>query len=190
MNKFEEAEKEIQSEKAGEVPEKDSNTTPNTQGPSTRKKIDETTVNEFKWINLPKADQIDVATEELKISEYYSEGPCAENNYLKAKSKESGEVFYLGLDRKDQREEGDQFIIEGSVNGEKSKLRLSSWELVFKMSRLTKYCKEMNFTLVNQIVSFKRVSEGRKNAGKNWELLVPSLKLKITGEDNLVEELK
>jgi len=160
---------------------------------SVRKQIDETTVSDTSWVKFPSAEHVGESTPELQISEYYQEGPCKENNFLKAKNKNTGEEFYLGLDRKNETDEGDQFVIEGTVEGTKSTMRLNSWEQVFKMSKLVRYCKEMNFTLANQIISFKRVKFGQKNAGKNWELLVPSLKIKIVGaedgKDNTIEKL-
>lgn len=159
--------------------------------PSTRKSINETTISEFNWVNFPKAEAIDESTDEIKISDYFSEGPCEENNFLIAKTRATGEEFYLGIDKKTETNKGDQFVIDGSVGDQgNSRLRLNSWEQVYKMSRLVKYCKEMNFTIVGQVVTFKRVNSGRSNAGKNWELILPNLKKKITGKDCLIEELK
>ena len=156
-----------------------------------RKVIDETTVSNTSYVKFPNADQVGEATSELKITEYYQEGPCKENNFLKMKNKTTQEEFYLGLDKKsDAKDTGDTFIVEGKVADENSTLRFNSWEQVFKMSKLVRYCKDMNFTLKNQIISFKRVKFGQKNAGENWELFVPSLHIKISGKDNVISKVE
>ncbi len=149
---------------------------------SGRKTIDETTINDVKWINLPSAEEIGQSTADIKIIEFFSQ----QGKDIVTKD---GDKFFTGLISSDG-EKYDEYIIEGLVDGEKSQLRLANWEVYFKVMRLVKYCKENNFTLQNQIINFERIAEGRKTAGKNWILHVPSLKLKIIDKDNQIEHLK
>jgi len=150
-----------------------------------RKVIDETTVQESNWVNLPNKTQIGDVTPELKINVggYYN---CEGKNL---KNSTTGEDFYSGLSSgkgTDYKEYG-EFIIEGIVDGKKANLRLSNWETKIKMDNLTKYCRDNNYTLANQIIQFKRIGEGQLNAGKNWELFVPSLKIVISGKNSEIK---
>jgi len=150
-----------------------------------RKVINEETLQDSNWINVPSKTEINKATPELKIGKdgYYNQDSKTFIN------KTTQKPFSSGLEDGDKNDAG-EFILEGIVDGESAKIRLPSWELVYKMGKLVRHCKENNFTLTNQVVSFLRVNEGQENAGENWHLLCPSLKIKISGKDNLVEETK
>lgn len=152
-----------------------------------RKVIDENTLEDSSWINLPNSEQIGEATPELKIlpNGYYNQDGKEMIN------KKTGDKFYTGLEsgKGDEYKKHGEFIIEGLVDGNKSSLRLSNWEVKIKMDALVRYCRDNNYTLANQVISFKRVNEGQKNAGNNWELLCPSLKIKFSGESNSISEL-
>ncbi|MBW6469598.1 MAG: hypothetical protein K0A90_00070 [Methanosarcinaceae archaeon] len=151
---------------------------------SGRQVIDESTMETVNWINLPKKADIGESTPELKIGVggyYTQEGKTFVN-------KTNGKSFYSGLTNKNKEEIG-EYLVEGESEQVMSRIRISNWELVYKMNALVRYCRDNNFTLANQTVKFKRVAGGADTAGHNWVLEVPSLKIKIVGDDNSVAGL-
>lgn len=154
------------------------------QETSGRKVIDEAHIESINWINLPKKAEVGKVTDEIKIlpNGYYTQKGKHFTN------KKTGKEFYSGLLDKDKSEVG-EYIIEGMVGDELSRVRIPNWELVYKMSALVRYCRDNNFTIANQIISFKRVNGGTENAGENWEILIPSLKKKVVGRDNSIQDL-
>ena len=169
------AEKDVATEKV-EVPAE----TPKTG----RQTIDETTQVDSNWINLPKLSEVGKATEILKIKEYFTQEGRMFNG--------PDGPFYSGLTTKDNNGaeiKHGEFVIEGTVDGKEASIRLSNWELVYKMKALVGYCRSGNLTLANQLISFSRVSGGKATAGKNWELLVGSLGIKISGKEPTIEKL-
>lgn len=148
-----------------------------------RRVISEETIEDSNWINLPKKNEIGNSTPEIKISPngYYNQEGKEYTN------KKTGKPFYSGLTNGEGEKAG-EFIIEGTVDGITSKIRLANWELVYKMSALVKFCKSNNFTLTNQKVSFKRINEGTDTAGDNWELLCSTLKIVISGKDSHIKQ--
>lgn len=140
--------------------------------PEGRKVLDETTVSDVKWVNIPNAESVGESTPEIKISCYFSQPGRT------VQGKDG--PFYTGMTAKDGTEL-DEFIVEGISEGDKVNMRLPNWELIYKMDKLRRYCKENNFTLNGQTISLARVAEGRKTAGRNFEMIVSSLSKKIVG---------
>jgi len=144
-----------------------------------RRVISEETVQESNYTNLPNKDGIGEQTPDLKIAinGYYNQDGQDLIN------KKTMKPFYTGLEKSNGDKAG-EFIVEGTIDGTSTQIRLSNWELVYKMGALVKYCRTNNFTLANQIISFKRVDEGMTSAGENWELHCSTLKLTITGRES------
>lgn len=152
--------------------------------PSGRRVISEETMDDTNWINLPKKTEINVETPILKIAVdgyYQQEGKEYKNS-------ETKEMFYSGLETKAGERVG-EFVIEGTVEGQSAKCRLSNWELVYKMNAFVKHCKKNNLTVANQEISFLRINEGSENAGKNWTMKIHSLKKKVVDYDNNIVDM-
>lgn len=149
----------------------------NNSEPSGRKILDEQNITDTKYLGVPNSEQIGESTPEMVIVSYFMQ-PGRE-----AFNAETKERFWTGMTKSDG-EEIEEFVLEVKVDGEIAQMRLPSWELVYKMDYLRRYLKNNNFTLAGQKIQFKRVRTGKKNAGKNWEVLLLGLKKKIIGSEN------
>ena len=156
--------------------------------PSGRKLINEETMDDSNWINLPTGEELNIETPIVKIAVdgyYQQEGKEFKNK--------QNEVFYSGLTTENSdgtKNRVGEFILEGSVEGQAAKCRISNWELVYKMGAFVKYCKTNNLTVANQEVSFLRINTGKKNAGKNWILNIHgNIQKKVERYDNKIVDM-
>ena len=170
-NPFEKAEKEVI--KQTEEPVAPEQPTPDSE----EKEIDVDTISDTRWIKAPKAADIGKTTPLMKVTKFSGKPGRMMTN------KDYGERFWSGLTTKDKEtletKKHDEYNVKGIVDGEDSTLKVQSWEMFYKFMALVKHCKKNNLQFKGQTVFVKRMGSGQGNAGKNWELHVPSLKVKI-----------
>jgi hypothetical protein len=181
-NAFEKYEKENKATEEVVVETKEAVTNKQESINNSRKEISEDTVSETNWIKLPALEEVGKTTGQLKILSFY-EQPGKE-----MVNKETKETFWSGLSSKKGERYG-EYVLEVLQNGNVSNLRLSNWECFYKTMELVRYCKRNNLTLKNQVIEFVRVAGGAKTAGRNWELIVHSLKIKFSGLENELSKL-
>jgi len=185
-NAFEQAEKELDNRvlEQEEMEEEDTVLDEETSKYPDGKEIDVDTLNYTEWVKSPK--EIGESTGVITVGKFLSRP----GRMVTPKGKDA---FWSGLQKKDKTkgttENCDEYVLFGVREESEVAFKCPSWETVFKLTKLVRYCKMNKMFFVGQKVEFKRIAKGTASQGRNWELHVPSLGIKIVGESHEVQKL-